>query len=363
MNVTMIKRCAVLTVMLTLSATAAAEPYIAVSKGLQCSACHTGPAGGGQRNAFGNVYAQTELPAAHIGDSDELWTGELLKWLSVGGNLRVGFESVDTPNQPSTSEFNVNRGTVYLQAKIIPDRLSVYIDQQFAPGSSINREAYVRINSASQKFHLLAGQFFLPYGLRLQDDSAFIRQFTGVNFFRPDRGVQVGYESGPWSTMLSLTNGSGGAGDTDTGKQVSAIANYVRSAWRLGASFNFNDSDVGDRQMQNLFAGLHTGPVSWLAEIDLIQDDLPLLGTRDSIAALLEANWLFLQGNNLKLSYDYFDPDTDISADEQSRYSLLWEYTPMQFLQLRIGLRLYDGLPQVDSQNRDEGFVELHGFF
>ena len=363
MYINMIKSCAVLIVGMGFWTTAAAEPYIAVSKGMQCSACHTGPAGGGQRNAFGNVYAQTELPAAHIGGSDELWNGELLKWLTVGGNLRAGFVAVETPNQPSASEFNVNRGTIYLQAKIIPDRLSVYIDQQFAPGSSVNREAYVRINSASKKFHLLAGQFFLPYGLRLQDDTAFIRQATGVNFFNPDRGVQVGYESGEWSTLVSLSNGSGGAGDSDTGKQVSAIANYVRPNWRVGASFNFNDSDVGDRQMQNLFAGFLTGPVAWLAEFDLIQDDVPGGGTSDAIAALLEANWLFLKGNNLKLSYDYFDPDRDISSDEQSRYSLLWEYTPMQFLQVRIGMRLYDGLPQVDSQNRDEAFVELHGFF
>ncbi len=354
---------AVLVVGIGLSTMASAEPYLAVSKGMQCSACHSHPAGGGQRSAYGNVYAQTELPAKRVGDSDDFWNGEVLNWLSVGGNLRAGFEAIETPNQPSASEFNINRGTIYLQAKVIPDRLSVYIDQQFAPGSSINREAYVRINSSSKKFHLMAGQFFLPYGLRLQDDSAFIRLVTGVNFFNADRGVQLGYESGPWSTQLSLTNGSGGAGDSDTGKQVSIIANYVRPIWRVGASFNFNDSDVGDRQMQNLFAGIRTGPVAWLAEIDLISDDIPSAGTIDSIAGLFEANWLFRKGNNLKLSYDYFDPDRDFSEDHQSRYSLLWEYTPMQFLQARIGLRIYDGVPQVDTQNREEAFIELHGFF
>jgi hypothetical protein len=35
----------------------------------------------------------------------------------------------------------------------------------------------------------------------------------------------------------------------------------------------------------------------------------------------------------------------------------------MQFLQGRIGVRSYDGIPQVDTQNRDEFFLELHGFF
>lgn len=35
----------------------------------------------------------------------------------------------------------------------------------------------------------------------------------------------------------------------------------------------------------------------------------------------------------------------------------------MQVLQGRAGVRVYDGIPQVDAQNRDESFLELHGFF
>jgi hypothetical protein len=66
---------------------------------------------------------------------------------------------------------------------------------------------------------------------------------------------------------------------------------------------------------------------------------------------------------HLKVSYEYLDPDDSISEDHQVRWSLLWEYTPSQFLQGRFGARHYDGIPQVDFQNRDEFFVELHGFF
>jgi hypothetical protein len=190
-----------------------------------------------------------------------------------------------------------------------------------------------------------------------------VRLFTGVNFDSPDRGVQVGYESGAWSTMLSLTNGSGGGSENDTGKRASFIANYVVERWRAGFSFDFNDSDFGDRQMQNLFAGLRTGPIAWLAEIDWIIDDRPFDGERNSLAGLLEGNWLFAKGHNLKVTYDYFDPDDDVGEDDQARYSVVWEYTPMQFLQGRAGVRVYDGTPQVDAQNRDEVFLELHGFF
>ncbi len=346
----------------TLGAPAVAEPYLAVFKGLQCSACHTHPAGGGKRNALGNAYAQTEMPAQRVGEG-ELWTGQISKWFGIGGNVRGYYRYIDTPNQEEVSEFDVRRATLYFEATIIPDRLSVYVDQQVAPGGSLNREAYVKVRSSSGIWHLAAGQFFLPYGLRLEDDSAFVRQTTGINFNNPDRGLQVGYESGAWSTIVSLTNGSGGGAENDTGKQVSFIGSYAADRWRVGLSLNANDSDVGDRQMYGGFAGLRTGQIAWLAEVDRITDDLPAAGEREALASLVEANWLFMKGHNLKVSYEYFDPDNDIDEDHQARYSLVYEYSPMQFLQGRAGLRVYDGIPQVDAQNRDEFFLELHGYF
>lgn len=339
-----------------------AEPFLAVYEGLQCSACHTHVAGGGKRNAFGNAFAQSEMPATRVGEGD-VWTGQLTSWLGIGGNLRAEYRFVDTPNQEEVSEFDVVRGTLYVEATVIPDRLSVYFDQQVAPGGSLNREAYLKLTGAAGKWSFTAGQFFLPYGLRLQDDSAFVRQVTGVNLNSSDRGLQVAFESGAWSTQFSVTNGSGGAAENDTGKQVSWVVHFVQPRWRTGVSLNVNDSDAGNRQMQNVFFGLRTGPIAWLAEVDWIRDDL-LGGTElDSLAGLIEGNWLFRRGHNLKVTYDYFDPDDGLDEDHQARYSVLWEYSPLQFVQSRVGIRIYDGVPQVDSQNREEFFIELHGHF
>jgi len=355
---------ALLSLLTVATNTAQAEPYIAVFKGMQCSACHTQPAGGGMRSRYGSAYAQTEMPVERIGDPKApLWTGEVSSWLRVGGDLRASYVDVDTPNQPSTSEFDVTRGTIYLEANAIPGRLSVYIDQKVAPDTSENREAYIKLKSGNGKAHFMAGKFFLPYGLRLEDDTAFIRQATGINFTNPDKGIQAGYESGPWSTLASFSNGSGGGAETDDGKQFSWLGQYVANKWRAGASFNMNDSDAGDRQMHNVFFGARTGLVVWLAEADWIKDDLPGGGDRKGFAWLAEGNWLFRKGHNAKITYEYFDPDDDIRQDHQARWSALWEYTPIQFLQIRAGARLYDGIPQIDAQNRDEVFAELHGFF
>ncbi len=339
-----------------------AEPYLAVQEGLHCSNCHSHPAGGGKRNTYGNVFAQTELAGKRIGNGN-LWTGEVNQWLSVGANLRAGFLFEDTPNQEERSEFSINRGTMYVEAQVVPGRISVYVDQQFAPDASQNREAYVRLNSANKKWFALAGQFYLPFGLRLQDDTAFVRLATGVNFTNPDRGVQLGYDSGKWSTITSLSNGSGGGREIDSGKQLSVVSSYVQPTWRAGVSANFNDADAGDRSMFGVFGGVRTGPIAWLLEVDQIRDDISSGGTVDAIASLLEANWQVRKGHNLKLSYDFLDPDEDVSEDHQVRYSLVWEHSPMQFLQGRVGFRIYDGIPQVDRQNRDVFFAEIHGFF
>ena len=350
--------------MLALPAVASAEPYLAVFKGMHCSSCHSSAAGGGLRTAYGNVFAQSELAAAPSEpDQNGYWTGAVTEWLSAGADLRAEYRSVDTPNSDSSNQFDIARAAVYVEGHLIPRRLSIYIDQQFAPGSSLNREAYLKLKNRDGRFYLAAGQFFLPYGLRLQDDTAFVRQVTGVNFFSSDRGIQVGFESGSWSSQLSVTNGSGGGAETDDGKQISFVGSFVKQNWRIGLSLNSNNSALGDRQMANVFVGWKTGTIVWLAEIDLIEDELPAGGDQNAIAGFVEANWLYRNGHNLKIGYDYFDPDDAISEDHQVRWNVVWEYTPMQFVQARFGARLHDGVPQVDAQNRDEIFAELHAFF
>lgn len=344
---------------------ARSEPYLAVQGGFKCAVCHTNPSGGGKRTVFGNAYAastlaQTTLSA--LGGGDQAWSGEINRWLAVGGDLRAAFDYVDTPGQQEQSEFGISRGTVYAEVRVIADRLTLYVDQQVAPGGSVNREAYALIAAGGGRYTIKAGRFFLPFGFRLQDDSAFVRQFTGINFDTPDQGVELGLELDRWSAQIAVTNGSGGAADNDTGKQASLRASYVNPGWRLGVSYNFNNADLGDREMAGVFAGLRTGPIAWLAEIDAITDDTAA-GRLDSIASLLEANWRVAAGHNLKLSYEFYDPDDNVDEDDRNRLSLVWEYWAFQNFQSRIGLRTNNGVTAFPLTNRDSFFAELHVYF
>ena len=349
--------------LLSAAGTVRAEPYLAVQQGYKCVACHVNPTGGGMRNEFGNIFAQNVLPAHTIEVADASWTGSVGRFVMLGGDVRADWTWTDVPHQEQSNEFDVADARVYLNVEPIPGRLSIYLDQNFASGSGTNLETYVRYWTKDHDWFVRAGRMYLPFGLRLEDDSAFTRTVPGINMTTPDNGVEVGWESTSWSAQLALSNGSAGGEETDDGKQVTGQLAYVDPRWRLGLASSFNQSDAGDRAAYGLFGGLKTGPVAWLGEVDLVVDDGFPDGTRDLVSALLEADWAVRRGHNLKLSAEWFDPDRDVDNDEQTRWSAVYEYTPIQFLQLRGGARLYDGIPQNDLQNRTIGFLELHGFF
>jgi hypothetical protein len=351
---------ALLAVFALLPGIAAAEPYLAVESGLKCANCHVNPSGGGKRNLFGTLYARNQISARALDlvEGRAPWTGDVSsRWFAVGGDFRGGYTSVDIPSFGKQTDTDVSRATVYAEFRAVPNLLSLYVDQKIAPDGSDNREAYLLLKPKQGKFTVKAGQMFVPFGLRIQDDNAFVRQATGINFLTPDDGLEVGLELAKWSAQLAVIEGQAGADD-----QISASAVYVQPRWRVGASVNTSEDPFGDREMQSVFAGLKTGPISWLAEVSLISDQSPFR-ERDFYASLLEGNWRLRKGHNLKATYEFLEPDRDRDEDQQERYSLLWEYSPLQFVQSRIGVRRYNGIPNIAPSNRDELFAELHVYF
>jgi hypothetical protein len=341
-----------------------AEPYLAVANGFKCAQCHVSPTGGGKRNLFGMTYARTQLASRTVLAESDLpdWNSRFNKWFGVGGDYRGGYLDVDVPGRPSESQTRVTKSTVYAEVNAIPNRLTFYFDEQVAPGNSIGRERFGLWAPMGGKYWIKAGQFFLPYGLRLQDDSAFVRQRSGINFDTPDDGIELGLELPKWSAQLASTNGTAGEGSAPGKDQWSLSATYLKPRWRLGASYNLNDDPLGDRTMLALFAGFNTGPITWLAEVDFIEDDLASF-SRETYATLFEGNWRIAKGHNLKATYEFLDPSDTASEDEQERYSVVWEHSPIQLLQTRVGFRAYNGIPSLPSSNRDELFAELHFYF
>lgn len=342
---------------------AAAEPWIAVKEGMKCGVCHVNASGGGMRTPYGNIYAQMQLAATRLAEADaKPWTGQLTERVAVGGNLRASATRIDVPDAASQNLFDVDEARLYFLFSPLPGRLDVYLDQRVAPGASTNQEAWVRYWLDGRNWYLKAGKMYLPWGWRLEDDTAFVRTVPGISFATPDTGVEIGWETANWTSQLAVSNGTAGGPELDDGKQASLRVARLFGGWRLGASANLNDTALGERSMQNVFAGWRTGPVGWLAEVDFIRDESSTGVVRQRVA-LLEANWWMRQGHNLKFTFERLDPDTALDEDEQDRISVVWEYFPIEFLELRVGARMYDGDPAVDVQNRSVYLVQLHGFF
>jgi hypothetical protein len=369
-----LKVAAALLAALILMPAAHAEPYLAVRSGAKCMACHVNPTGGGKRTEFGNTYGQTAFAAERLDpatgktvatpeNAPALWSGKLNDQFAIGGDFRATGQYTVIPHTVDRIAFDPTRAQIYLEIKPIVDRLTVYVDQRVAPGAATNREAFAMLWTADRFAYLKAGRMFFPFGLRIEDDSAFIRQVSGTGFNSSDDGVESGLEIGPWSAQVAMTNGSGGGAETNRGKQVGSLASYVQPDWRVGASVSTNFNGSADRRMQSAFAGLRSGMVSWLASGLTVTDDGTPSGRLRQWATLLEGNVEAAKGHNLKLTYEYYDPNADVREDQRERYSAVWEYVPFQYTQFRAGVRKNNGIPQNNQQNASDVFLQWHAFF
>ena len=326
-------------------------------------ACHINPDGGGQRNAFGRAFGQAILPAkANAFDVNKL--AQLTQYLTIGSDVRFNATAQQDSNEQTSKSFDVGSALIYANIVIPETGLSFYIDQQIAPGAAINREAWAMISFDSGNL-LKVGKMFLPYGIRIEDDGAFIRQVTGMNFDNGDNGIEytVNYEKS--AINLFMANGTSQITNDDDTFLYGIRAEHLFSNYRLGSSFVFNNNEQ-QTKMFNLYSGASWGKFTLLAELDLI--NLTLLNNSSAtetkqLITFAEINYQWQKGLNIKVTAEYFDPDQNIDENEQTRYSLVTEYTPISNVQLRLGIRSKADIPQKPTQSYEVIFLQSHFYF
>lgn len=344
---------------------ALAEPYLAVRTGSDCSACHVNPNGGGLRSTYGAYYGARELPAV-AGSMERFDAGQVNESLRLGTDLRFNLTQTtfDGDETEDGRSFNTRSGQLYLALQPEGTPVMLYLDQQLLPGGGRNREAYVQLQMGAHT--LKAGNLMLPYGLRLEDDSAFVRQVSGFNFDNNDRGVELGLNMSRWHFDVALSNGSGSEGNDDKNFQYLGRVEYLGDFWRFGASYALNDAEAGERTLAGLFGGINLNGYILLFEVGRIEDDsvmfVPDIAQEQEVT-LLELNRELARGYNLKLTTEWLDPDTHVSENERTRHSLVLEVTPYASVQVRGGVRVGEDIPQRQTGNYTEGFVQLHWYY
>lgn len=354
--------CMLAMMMCALATTRAfAEPYIAVQQGLACAQCHVNPTGGGARNALGNAMAQSQLAARPLPEGAPAWNGSFNPWVAAGADLRAAANWQRTAGSSARSNLGFEQLRAYLAVSVIPEHLVFYVDEQLAPDNAVNREAWVLYRTSSSHGYAKAGRMYLPFGLRLQDQQAYTRQLAGINMDTPDNALELGWQQGRWEAQLAISGGLAGGSSDGNGLQYGLQLTRVVNRWRLGVGLDRNDNAAARSRSAALFGGLRTGPLAWLAEVDLVQAARSTASDAQFAAALIECNWRLAPGFNLKLTEEWLDPDRHRPDDRQQRHSAVLEYTPVPYLQFRAGARGTSAAQDAVATTR-LAFVELHAY-
>jgi hypothetical protein len=347
--------------LLLFSSPSRAEPYLAVKTGLKCGMCHVNPIGGGMRNNFGNIYGHSQM-SVETSDFTSSDMGKITEFLGIGGNLRYNGEYIEDDADNSSQGFRIDSGQLYIAVTPKGSGLTLYLDQQVAPGSALNREAFA-LYRFDNGHYIKAGKMYVPVGLRLEDDSAFIRQATGFNFDSSDNGVEVGLEYGQTTINLFVTNGTGSVSNNDDKFLFGGRLEHLFSGFRVGSTLLYNDSDSSPVTLFNVYGGAQWKSFTFLAELDWMKTEQMEAEDTELLAGLFEINYEWMKGLNIKFTSEFLDPIRDLGNDHETRYSLLAEYTPISNVQLRGGVRIADSIPQRPERSTETVFLQAHVYF
>lgn len=376
------------------AAPAFAEPYLAVREGMKCSACHTNMNGGGKRTDLVITHAREVLHYPNFfgtfSNPSQFFNGEINQYAAIGADMRVSNRAVfeDKPDSNGrvdndevfrgrleTDEFDVTELALYGELRLIPDMLTLYVDQRFQPQTD-NREAFALLKGVLPwNGFVKAGRMFLPYGLQLQDDRAFIRGGangsvnTGFSFNQQQAGVEVGFEPGPFSVQVALTDGAGGDRDLQVTGTAFALFDELPVVRNLlvGGSF----SRVGPPGNQTTVFGFFTGTnferLTLLAEVDFRDDKNSTTNGRHvgRFITYAEADYLLWDWLNVKATIDYADDDGDLASltdDSEQRVGFGLEPFLNRFVQPRLFYWIGNGVRSQPSHNQNVLLAELHVF-
>lgn len=375
-------------------------PLYAARTGLMCQSCHFDPNGGGPRNEFGFAYAKNRHSLEP--DTKEEWKDLSLRNrvsddfpLYFGVNQRFMLLANRQLNDDGVDHLGFwnMENAIYTTFQPHPRLTLSYNAEQTSGANFQSRDAFAVLGLGADHY-LKAGQFRVPFGLRLDDHTVATRNsfldYQGGARFLPydprnvDRGIELGGSHGNLFARGSFTNGSSSAGNGPplTNKHPQAVTakfGYNASVYQ-GAVSLYDDWTPGNSAGQSArrtrwgyYAMAHRGPVALLGEIAAGTDQAWAAGavTRtNSLAGFVEADWAPHRAYNVRFRYDRLElnrsSDEGIDAlNSWNRFALEGEWVPVPFAELRWTMRLIDPVSDVDGlgdpvESEKQAYLQLH---
>ena len=350
-----------------------ALPRFSARTGAKCQSCHVNPSGGGMRQAFGVQYGREKLPVPSWSEEAELadFTNLITNVLGVGADFRTMFFYQQVPDTgasaPAVSSKNAfwqMQGDLYINLRL-SKKINIYLDKGLYSGF----EVFGMLGILPARGFIKVGKFIPAFGTKLDDHTAYIRTYTD---FSPEQGrpeltgLEVGVSPGAYSVTGGFYNGSDGFG-SGVGNEKSFLLR-ADGIWGLSEeaaiglginAFRRYESPGGKTTLYGGLGSVSYGPLVLIGEADLIRSDSPGGGS-DGLVLYAEANYLLLEGVDLKVAYDFYDPTIDEKDGAQSRYSLGLEFFPFPGVELRPMYRIVKEEP---AEIRNNEFHLLIHFY
>jgi len=372
---------------------AVAEPYFAVREGYKCSACHVNMTGGGMRTSFVSAHAREILHYpdwfAKLTKPVDAFSGEINQYVALGSDIRTSLSFI-TQDEPKNgrvnnaqvfrsrleeTEISVPEAVGYLNVNLIPDLLTVYLDQRFAP--TVDTREIWGMMYLPWDIYVKGGKMFLPYGLELQDDDAFIRggqnnsATTGFSFNVSQPAFELGWEPGPMALAVSVSQGVVDDRDVQLTGTDYVLFNdlpVVRSVL-AGVSGTYSGGET-ETSWVGFFAGFNLGRFTYLGEVDFghfsFRDSMNQRVSTGTFITYSEGNYLAFDWLNVKVAVDYADWDGTLPRqgnNAENRVSVGLEPFLARFLQVRTFYRVTNGVSSKPSHNQGLWYLEVHVFF
>ena len=343
----------------------------------RCSLCHVSPSGGGLLNAYGRSESADTISFKGKGNGDWLYgLYKEPKWLKLGADFRYAALSRNQADSTETTTF-LMQSDIYAQFKFgkkfslylnIGPRAqarSIEIDSPFTRTTS--REHYIMYKPKSKGMVYRLGRFMMPFGIRSQDHTLFIRRDLGLTAFQETYNfsaakIENDWEAHGtlfWSVPFFLQTGSSTINQGAALYFEKRIFDEKKTAYalqtRIGQSDDARQWVVGgvlkhySEKARTLF----------LAETDLVFEDLRDNGpSRTRLVGYYGASVTPIQGLMMTGSYQY--SNMNLAAEDTSRHGLSFDLQifPWAKWELHAISRIeFNG----DSSRRTKlGFLQLH---
>lgn len=367
------KRLALFLFLLTfIAVTADALPKFATRQGAKCQSCHINPTGKGMRSTFGSTYGREELTMSTFKEETDIeeFSPMLNDYFTVGMDYRTLFYFRE---QNSTSSFFQMQGDLYLDLRL-NKKFRIYFDKGLYSGFEVFGLAKV----LPMEGYIKLGNFVPSYGLKMDDHNLLIRSGAffplnpaiaaypgGLGFGQgaEDTGLELGFSPGILTVNVGVFNGkrgglAGTGGTKNKAVVVRADANVQTDLVNFNAGGSFynqpNSTGPGKTRIIGGFGVISLdNNLTIQGEYDILTTFNTALNKEVSGNILYgELNYLITSGIDLKLGYEFYDPNLDLKDGSITRFTVGAEIFPLTGVEVRPLYRINQEKP-ADLKNNE----------